>query len=329
MSHTRYEPARPRLQRSELAVPGSQPGDVRQGAGERGGLRLPRPRGRRRARPTRSRRGKNVDRRRCWSTTGAAGGKTICVRVNGIDTHYFYRDIVDVVEQAGHRLDMVLDSQGRRAGRRLPGRRPAHPDRGGQGDSAPDRHRGPDRDRARHGQRRGDRAVEPPARGDAFRRGGLRGERAGPHGEHRRAQSRLPGRPVARGAVADDRRRAAPTACGRSTARSATSRTPRAIARRPGAARRSASKGKWAIHPSQIALANEVFTPPPAEVERARRILAALDEAARDGQGRRAARRPDDRRRLARGWRRTSCRWQQRWRQVEVSARSSSTRPLP
>src|SRR5207253_40377 len=29
-------------------------------------------------------------------------GKTICVRVNGIDTHYMYRDVVDVVEQAGH-----------------------------------------------------------------------------------------------------------------------------------------------------------------------------------------------------------------------------------
>src|SRR5207247_10829618 len=35
-------------------------------------------------------------------------GKTICVRVNGIDTHYMYRDVVDVVEQAGHRLDVVL-----------------------------------------------------------------------------------------------------------------------------------------------------------------------------------------------------------------------------
>jgi citrate lyase subunit beta/citryl-CoA lyase len=28
-----------------------------------------------------------------------------------------------------------------------------------------------------------------------------------------------------------------------------------------------------------------VFTPPPAEVERARRILVALDEAAREGRG--------------------------------------------
>src|SRR2546422_25822 len=54
------------------------------------------------------------------------------------------------------------------------------------------------------------------------------------------------------------------------------------------AARRAAAlgyEGKWAIHPSQIALANEVFTPPPGEVERARRILLALDEAARAGRG--------------------------------------------
>jgi citrate lyase subunit beta/citryl-CoA lyase len=44
-------------------------------------------------------------------------------------------------------------------------------------------------------------------------------------------------------------------------------------------------EGKWAIHPSQIALANQVFTPPPAEVDRARRILGALEEAAREGRG--------------------------------------------
>jgi malyl-CoA/(S)-citramalyl-CoA lyase len=44
-------------------------------------------------------------------------------------------------------------------------------------------------------------------------------------------------------------------------------------------------EGKWAIHPSQIALANEVFTPTPAEVDRARRILAAMETAAREGRG--------------------------------------------
>jgi citrate lyase subunit beta/citryl-CoA lyase len=54
------------------------------------------------------------------------------------------------------------------------------------------------------------------------------------------------------------------------------------------AARRGAAlgiEGKWAIHPSQIELANQVFTPPEAEVTRARRILEALEQAARDGKG--------------------------------------------
>jgi citrate lyase subunit beta/citryl-CoA lyase len=54
------------------------------------------------------------------------------------------------------------------------------------------------------------------------------------------------------------------------------------------AARRGAAlgiEGKWAIHPSQIELANEVFTPPAKEVERARRILEALEQAAREGRG--------------------------------------------
>ena len=44
-------------------------------------------------------------------------------------------------------------------------------------------------------------------------------------------------------------------------------------------------EGKWAIHPSQIELANRVFTPGEVEVERARRILDAMAEAARAGRG--------------------------------------------
>jgi malyl-CoA/(S)-citramalyl-CoA lyase len=44
-------------------------------------------------------------------------------------------------------------------------------------------------------------------------------------------------------------------------------------------------EGKWAIHPSQISLANEVFTPSAAEVTKARRILVAMEEAAREGRG--------------------------------------------
>jgi len=54
------------------------------------------------------------------------------------------------------------------------------------------------------------------------------------------------------------------------------------------AARRGAAlgfEGKWAIHPSQIALANDVYTPPPSEVQHAKDILIALEEAATEGRG--------------------------------------------
>jgi malyl-CoA/(S)-citramalyl-CoA lyase len=44
-------------------------------------------------------------------------------------------------------------------------------------------------------------------------------------------------------------------------------------------------EGKWAIHPSQIALANEVFTPTASEIDKAQRIIAAMEAAAREGRG--------------------------------------------
>ena len=53
-------------------------------------------------------------------------------------------------------------------------------------------------------------------------------------------------------------------------------------------ARRSATLGmvgKWAIHPKQIALANEVFTPSEAAVAEAREILAAMETAKKNGEG--------------------------------------------
>ncbi|HZS82567.1 MAG TPA: CoA ester lyase [Stellaceae bacterium] len=54
------------------------------------------------------------------------------------------------------------------------------------------------------------------------------------------------------------------------------------------AARRAAAlgcEGKWAIHPSQVALANECFSPSEEEVGRARRILEAMAEATKAGRG--------------------------------------------
>jgi citrate lyase subunit beta/citryl-CoA lyase len=49
------------------------------------------------------------------------------------------------------------------------------------------------------------------------------------------------------------------------------------------AARRHGLAGKSCIHPSQIAIANEVFSPMAEEIERARRIVAAADESADRG----------------------------------------------
>ena len=36
------------------------------------------------------------------------GRKTMSVRINGLDTHYMYRDVVDILEQAGERLDLIM-----------------------------------------------------------------------------------------------------------------------------------------------------------------------------------------------------------------------------
>jgi len=44
-------------------------------------------------------------------------------------------------------------------------------------------------------------------------------------------------------------------------------------------------EGKWAIHPSQVALANELFTPSDAEVKKAQRILEAMAQAQKEGKG--------------------------------------------
>ena len=65
------------------------------------------------------------------------------------------------------------------------------------------------------------------------------------------------------------------------------------VARRNYAGYRAAAKraavlgceGKWAIHPSQVALANEVMSPSAAEVEKANRILTAMAEAEAAGKG--------------------------------------------
>jgi citrate lyase subunit beta/citryl-CoA lyase len=43
--------------------------------------------------------------------------------------------------------------------------------------------------------------------------------------------------------------------------------------------------GKWAVHPSQITIANDVFAPDPEVAQRAERIVEAYAEAAAEGEG--------------------------------------------
>ena len=106
MSHTRYAPARQRLQRSELAVPGSNPALFAKAAASDVDyvfLDLEdavAPGDKEQARRNVIKGLRDID----WRGLG----KTISVRINGIDTHYMYRDVVDVVEQAGEHLDTIL-----------------------------------------------------------------------------------------------------------------------------------------------------------------------------------------------------------------------------
>ena len=44
-------------------------------------------------------------------------------------------------------------------------------------------------------------------------------------------------------------------------------------------------EGKWAIHPSQVEIANEVFTPSAAQIAWARDIVKKMDAAAGEGKG--------------------------------------------
>ena len=106
MSHTRYEPRVTRVQRSELAVPGSNPGMFEKAASSNADyvfLDLEdavAPDDKEQARRNVIEALNDID----WR----GRGKTISVRINGIDTHYMYRDVVDVIEQAGHKLDTIL-----------------------------------------------------------------------------------------------------------------------------------------------------------------------------------------------------------------------------
>lgn len=282
MSHTRYDPVTSRLQRSELAVPASNPGMFDKAlASDADYVFLDledavAPGDKEQAR-------RNViDALNDLDWRGA--GKTVSVRVNGIDTHFFYRDMVDVLEQAGHELDTVLlpkagvaadiylaDALITQIGtaKEIPhrvGLEALIETALGMANVEQIAVASPRLEVLHFGV--ADLAASLRAR--TVNIGGLNPDYPGD--QWHAGLARLA------------------TAC-------------RAYGLRPvdgpfgdfndpdgflDAARRAAAlgfEGKWAIHPSQISLANQVFSPSDAEVERARRILEALENAGAERRG--------------------------------------------
>src|SRR5437870_8608643 len=104
MSFTLIDQAPPRLNRSELAVPGSSPKFFDKSAkGDADVVFLDledavAPDDKPQARKNVIAALNDID----W------GRRSMSVRINGLDTHYMYRDVVDVLEQAGDRLDLIM-----------------------------------------------------------------------------------------------------------------------------------------------------------------------------------------------------------------------------
>ncbi len=62
-------------------------------------------------------------------------------------------------------------------------------------------------------------------------------------------------------------------------------RDPEALRENSGESRGFGFRGRFAIHPAQIDVINQVYSPSDSEVEHARAVIAAFDEATRQGRG--------------------------------------------
>ena len=282
MSFTQYKPAQLRLQRCELAVPGSNPKMMEKALtcdADYVFLDLEdavAPDDKLQARKNVIEALNDLD----WK----GNGKTVSVRINGLDTHYMYRDVVDVVEQAGSKLDTILI-----------------PKVGTTSDVYMVDAMVTQIEEAMGLENKiGLEALIETALGmanvEAIATSSSRMEAMHFGVADYAASNRA--RTVNIGGLNPD--------YPGDQWHSAISRMTvacRAYGLRPIdgpfgdfndpegyllAARRAAAlgiEGKWAIHPKQIELANEVFTPPEAEVTKAKRILEELDKAAKEGKG--------------------------------------------
>jgi citrate lyase subunit beta/citryl-CoA lyase len=282
MSHTRHDQRRVRLQRSELAVPGSRPElFAKAAAGDADYVFLDLEDAVAPADKVPARR-RVVEALRQHDWRGR--GKTVSVRINGIDTHYMYRDVVEVVEEAGGHLDTVLvpkvgvpadvymvdalltQIEAARGFTHRIGIEVLIETALGMANVEAIAQSSPRLEAMHFGV--ADYAASVRARTTSI--GGLTPDYPGDqwHAAISRmvVACRAYGLRAIDGPFGDFNDRDGYAA----------------------AARRAAAlgcEGKWAIHPSQIALANELFTPAEAEDDRANRILAAIEQAARGGRG--------------------------------------------
>ena len=295
MSFTIVEQATPRLHRSELAVPGSSPQFFEKAARSAADVVFldledaVAPDQKVQARKNIVQALHEVD----W------GDKTLTVRINGLDTPYMYRDVIDVIEQGSERLDMIMI-----------------PKVGTAADVYALDLLVTQCEQAMGWQKRlGFSLIIETALGmanvDAIAAASRRNEAlhfgVADYAASTRARTTNIGGPNPDYAVLTDRSEegARDTHWGDmwhyALARMVVAA--RAHGLRPidgpfgdfsdpdgyrAAARRAAAlgcEGKWAIHPSQIALANEVMSPPEAEVAKARRILKAMAQARAEGKG--------------------------------------------
>jgi malyl-CoA/(S)-citramalyl-CoA lyase len=295
MSFFNVEPAPARLNRSELAVPGSQPQlfeKAAKSAADAIFLDLEdavAPDDKERARKNIIQAIGDID----W------GKKALSVRINGLDTHYMYRDVVDVLEQASDRVDLIMIPKVGTAADVY-----AVDMLATQIETAKGRRKRVGFEmiiETALGMQNVHEIAAASKRNESLHFG------VADYAASTKARTTSIG-----GANADYAVLTEPLADGtREThwgdmwhyAISRMVVAARANGLRPidgpfgnfsdgdafkAAARRAAvlgCEGKWAIHPSQIALANEVMSPSAADVDRARRIIAAMADAEKQGKG--------------------------------------------
>ncbi len=228
------------------------------------------------------------------------GDRTISVRINGLDTHYMYRDVVDILEQAGERLDLIMIPKAGTAADIY-----AVDMLVTQVETAVGRQKKIGFEmiiETALGMANVDEIAAASPRNESLHFG------VADYAASTKARTTVIGGPNALYGVLTD-----PPADGSARDYHWGDMWHYAIARMVVAARANGLRpidgpfgdfsdpdgfkaqayraavlgceGKWAIHPSQIELANEINSPSEAEVDKAKRILDAMAQAQREGKG--------------------------------------------